>query len=159
MVRVRTKLWLNQRDKTDLGDSKPSVPTGNHFVPLVVQQVHVPVWFVSADELGDVGAQRGALRKADAVTCRQETGNRKQEVHCITWHHVRSSGAQQTRKQQQTNNKWKIKKHKFLDNIWELCRIHRLYLFIYNFITKRAWNYCGFSLVHTGSHLSIQPQT
>lgn len=36
---------------TDLSDGEHSVPTWNHFVPLVVQQVHVTLRLIPADEL------------------------------------------------------------------------------------------------------------
>lgn len=54
-----------------LSDGKHSVPTWNHLVPFVMQQVHVSFRLISADELWDVGAQRGVLRQANTVTCNQ----------------------------------------------------------------------------------------
>lgn len=56
---------------TDLSNGEHTVPTRNHFVPLVVQQVHVTIGFVPADELGDIGCQRRILREADTVTWKQ----------------------------------------------------------------------------------------
>lgn len=53
-VHVVCKQWSHivcKHVATDLSDGEHSVPTWNHFVPLVVQQVHVTLRLIPADEL------------------------------------------------------------------------------------------------------------
>ena len=52
---------------THLCHSEAPLPTGHHFVPFVVQQVHEAVRLVLAHELRDVGGEGRVLRKADTV--------------------------------------------------------------------------------------------
>lgn len=58
------------RSQSHLRHGEDSLSTGYHFVPLVVQHVHVAVGFVATDEFRNVGRERRVLGQADSITCR-----------------------------------------------------------------------------------------